>query len=418
MEAQQLNKKNLSLRLSLQKLVGHLYFFFNSVGLKGGLLYTNLLTPFFLVWIYKKGFSKTLLYSILVILPFSIANFINGVELKSFFISHVVFISTIVFVISTYIYISQYQSLKALMREILIINFILVLIAIPFYFAPYQYQKIFWYSNLFTSHKEFTRLALFTFEASYYSLLMVPIVYYYFFRTSFNSQIISGRLILFMAFFPLLLSMSFGVLGATALTAFIMIWVNRKQLITNHSFFIITFFISILFVLSVCFLLLFFSDSLLITRIWNIVNGYDTSTRGRTFESFQIAWKAVNMKSIWFGCGLGQTKFLLPDIIHTYFSHWGKQEVYRIPNAIAENLAVFGITGLMVRFSLIFYFFKKTNVNKNHFRLSLFLFAFIYQFTGSYITNVVEYTIWIFAFTDIFPEFDVNKKGINHSNQN
>jgi hypothetical protein len=37
----------------------------------------------------------------------------------------------------------------------------------------------------------------------------------------------------------------------------------------------------------------------------------------------------------------------------------------------------------------------------------LFIFIFVYQFTGSFITNLAEYVIWILAFTNAFPQFDV-----------
>ncbi|MGZ5135232.1 MAG: hypothetical protein ACXWCG_08785, partial [Flavitalea sp.] len=51
--------------------------------------------------------------------------------------------------------------------------------------------------------------------------------------------------------------------------------------------------------------------------------------------------------------------------------------------------------------------FFKTKVWSNYYRLSLFLFIFIYQFTGSYLTNIAEYVIWILAFhPGLFTEFD------------
>jgi hypothetical protein len=46
---------------------------------------------------------------------------------------------------------------------------------------------------------------------------------------------------------------------------------------------------------------------------------------------------------------------------------------------------------------------------RNYYRLLLFTFIFIYQFTGSFITNVAEYVIWIMAFTPVFREFDKGK---------
>lgn len=389
--------------------MAYLYFFFNSLGLKGGLLYTNILTPFFLFWIYKKGFIRFLLYPALIILPFSIIHYCMGVDLKTFVISHVLFASTAIFVLSAYIYISRYKSFKEVMGKIVVFNFILVLVAIPFYFMDYNYQKIFWYTNLFTTQNPFTRLALFTFEASYYSLLLVPVVYYFLFEMGFNKQLKNKRMLLLMLLLPIVLSLSFGVLGGTLITAGFMAWFNRHLFVKYRSLFNLISVFVILAILTGLALFVFFPKSLPVVRITNIFTGYDTSSRGRTIEAFQIAWLVAREKSTWFGCGLGQAKLLLPDIMHTHFAYWGKLDVYRIPNTVAETLAIFGIAGLAVRFAVIGYLFYKTKVNQNYLRLSLFLFIFIYQFTGSYITNIVEYVIWVFAFTDVFPEFNVNR---------
>lgn len=416
MEKEVTHSRLLTLKLSLQKIVVHVYFFFNSLGLKGGLLYTNILTPFLMYWIFRKRQLKPLFYAILVLIPFSLIHYQQGVDLKTFAISHALFISTIIFVICVYIYCSQYASLKTVLKQILVLNFILVLVAIPFYFAPPAYQKIFWYTNLFTGYKLYTRLALFTFEASYYALLMIPICTYYFFKHAFNNHFVKGKYELLMAFLPILLSMSFGVIGALGISACLLCWWFRKS-IANYKVpvLIITSLIFISFI-SLILLVLFKPDNMLVQRIGNIFSGEDTSTNGRTFESFAIGWKVAQLKSIWFGCGLGQVKLLMPDIVMTYFSHWGEVNAYRIPNAVAETLAIFGIFGLVVRFSLIFYFFIKTAVYTNYFRLTLFLFIFIYQFTGSYVTNSVEYVIWVLAFTDVFPEFDRPQQKNNLSN--
>jgi hypothetical protein len=400
---------NFSLKVSLQKLVAYLYFFFNSVGLKGGLLYTNILSPFFLIWIYKKGYIRYLKYPLMVILPFSIIHYSMGVHLKTFITSHILFASTIIFILSAYIYISRFSSLKEVIQKILFFNFILVLIAIPFYFMDYTYQKIFWYTNLFTTQNSFTRLSLFTFEASYYALLLIPIGYYFLFEIGFNKRLKNKGVILLMVILPFLLSLSFGVIGGTLITAVIMAWFNRHLFIKYRTLFNLMVVFIVLAILTILILFIFFPTSLPVIRITNIFMGYDTSSRGRTVEAFQIAWLVAGKKSIWFGCGLGQAKLLLPDIIHKYFSYWGNLSVYRIPNTLAETLAIFGIVGVAIRFTIIIYLFFKTNVNTNYLRLSLFLFIFIYQFTGSYITNIVEYVIWIFAFTNVFPEFNVNQ---------
>jgi hypothetical protein len=394
------------IRFSLQKALGHLYFFFNSLGLKGGLLYTNILTPFFVWSLYKHRQLKPLLSWTLLLLAYMCIQFFYGVDLKSFLISGVLFFSTLVFLFSARFYILTYKDLKMVMRQILIVNFFLLLVAIPFYFMEYNYQKWFWYTNVFTGQTNHTRLALFTYEASYYSLLLVPLCYYYWFKLILNIGNVRKEYVLLMTILPLLLSLSFGIIGGTAIAAIVLCFINREVLVKYRLTFQL---IGLGFVLCCIIILvffIFFPNSLVVKRVSNIFSGVDTSTNGRTFESFQIAWLTIQKKSIWFGCGLGQLKHLIPEVIQTHFAHWGKLEVYRIPNAMAETLGIFGIFGFLLRLLLQFYLFFKTKVYCNHYQLALFIFIFIYQFTGSYITNIVEYVIWIFAFTPVFSEFN------------
>ena len=63
--------------------------------------------------------------------------------------------------------------------------------------------------------------------------------------------------------------------------------------------------------------------------------------------------------------------------------------------------------GFTLRLLTELFLFFYTKVYANYYRLFLFLFIFLYQFTGSFITNLAEYMIWIMAFTNAFPQFDV-----------
>lgn len=396
--------------LSLQKLVAHIYFFFNSLGLTGGLLYTNLLSPILFIWLAKKKQLKYLKFIFIGLVIYSVPHVLIGVELKSFVISNLLFLSTFIFVFSCYYYINSYQSIYIVLKQILILNTLLVFVAIPFYFAESHLQKLFWYTNQFTTQLNFTRLSLFTFEASYYALLIVPLFFYYTIKHIKKQQILKGKYEIFMVILPLILSMSFGVLGGILITVCLFCWFFRDKIKRNRNIVLILsggLIFILVFVVFYCFL---FPDSLITLRLNNIFFGIDTSTKGRTTESFIIGWKVAELKSVWFGCGLGQVKHLMPQIVKTFFPHWGVLHITRIPNATAETLAIFGVTGLLVRFGLIIYLFFKTKVYANYYRLALFTFIFIYQFTGSYITNIVEYVIWTIAFSSAFPEFNIQKK--------
>ncbi|MEO8406342.1 MAG: hypothetical protein ABI480_17160, partial [Chitinophagaceae bacterium] len=156
----------------------------------------------------------------------------------------------------------------------------------------------------------------------------------------------------------------------------------------------------------------FFRQNALFLRLSNIIYGNDSSGNGRTTDAFILANKLLDEKSHYWGVGIGQIKVMGESIIRDYYFYYMDQAV-AIPNACAETLAVFGIVGLTVRIGLEIFLFFYTRTWSNYYRLLLFFFMFIYQFTGSFITNVAEYVIWILAFTNVFKQFDVQKRGIN-----
>ena len=146
----------------------------------------------------------------------------------------------------------------------------------------------------------------------------------------------------------------------------------------------------------------------------NILTGHDSSVKGRTYDAFVLASKLLEKRNEYWGVGLGQIKIIGQDVIRSYYLY-NKDFVARIPNATAETLAVFGWTGLFIRFLIEFFFFVQTKVWTNYYRLWLFLFMFIFQFIGSFITNVAEYVIWILAFTNVFEQFDTRRREIKSS---
>jgi hypothetical protein len=152
-----------------------------------------------------------------------------------------------------------------------------------------------------------------------------------------------------------------------------------------------------------------FPDNPLFARISNIINGDDTSARGRTYEAFILAHKIAAQKSLLWGIGPGQLKLIGREIIINYYSYNNMLGAVRIPNASAETIAYFGYIGLSIRILLEVVLFFYTRLYQNPYRLWLFLFVFIYQFTGSYITNAGEYLVWLLAFAPVFPDFIENQ---------
>lgn len=404
-------------KLNRYRLMAYLYFFFNNAGLPGGLLFTNLLTPFLYLWLLLKKRQPILMPLLVVLIPFDLIHIAGGVEWKSFLTSNLLFMSTYIFVQCFVYFIAHYQQTEDLYKRLLVANFIFTLLACVVYFTPFK--ELLWYKNKFTqSVNDFYRLSLLTFEASYYSLLFAPIAIYYFLKVFFKQNRQPAYVILILAGFPLLLSLSVGVLGGIAISFLALYLLHWEKIFYRKSFFRVLVLGVAAMVGITVFLYLFFPDNPIFVRLNNIYYGIDTSTKGRTSDSFSIAWMVAEERNIWFGSGLGQVKVLAHDIVKKYFNYWGELETVRIPNTVAETLAYFGIIGLLIRFGLIFYFFFKTKVLSNYYRTALFVFIFVYQFTGSYITSVIEYVIWVLAFSSAFKRFDVKQPTLSqHTNQ-
>lgn len=389
--------------------VAYLYFFFNNAGLAGGLLYTNLLTPFFYLWLLAKRKQPVLYPFFILVIPFDIIHIVNGVDWQSFIISNLLVLSTYIFVMSFHHFLHNYAYIEGIFKKILILNFGFTIVACVVYFT--SYKELLWYMNKFTNSVDgFYRLSLLTFEASYYSLLFAPIAIYYLAKLFFrlNTKPAFGTLLLVLI--PLFLSLSMGVLGAMFIAFIGLYIIHWKKIFYKRNYFNYLFFFSAASILLVILMLVFFPNNVLMIRIENIVSGLDSSAKGRTTDSFGIAWMVAKERSLWFGSGLGQVKVLAFDIVKKYYNYWGDLDVVRIPNSVAETIAIFGIFGIIIRFGLIFFFFFKTRVLDNYYRTLLFVFVFVYQFTGSYITSVVEYVIWVLAFSTVFKQFDVKQK--------
>lgn len=383
-----------------------IYFFLNSVALPFGLTYTTLLAPLLYFWILLIRKRELLLPFIAILAPYIILQLVLlDVDHQSYFISLLNLIMVYVFCQAVYTFLKVCKDPEKILRQILIVNFIFCVIAIPVYFSAF-YDVVWMEQNVSRGLKNFRRFKLFTYEPSYYALLFIPLFFYFLLQYFFRQNKIPGGLLLVMIFLPLILSFSIGVITA-ALVAGVVTWIiyfrklTRKKRIFNAMVYTGVTLISGFIVL-----LLFFRNNPFFIRMRNIFSGSDTSARGRTSEAFLIAEKILDNANAWWGVGLGQIKVAGGDLIRKYYQYEPGVAV-AIPNAAAETLAVFGWTGFILRLLIEISLFYFTRVWKNYYRLLLFIFIFLYQFTGSFITNAAEYVIWILAFTNVFRQFDV-----------
>jgi hypothetical protein len=389
-----------------------LYFFVNSLGLPRGLLYTSLLAPFFYVWLLLKNKKEPVLPFIALLLPFLIAHLIFiGVDEKAYMITVLNLIAVYIFCQAFYTWLKTDNDKEKIFLQLIYVNTFLCLVAVVFYFTP----LIDWFwirQNLTSKVEDFFRLKMFTYEASYYALLYVPLFSFFFLQYILQKNSLNKWWLLFMLFLPFILSFSVGVIAGLVFAGLICFFIHFRALHTKKR--IVNGFINVGFTLAVSFVFLFvfFRNNPVFIRLENIFSGNDSSASGRTGDAFIIAARLLQEGNPYWGIGPGQLKIEGADLIRSYYLYHYSLPV-AIPNAAAETLALFGWVGFFARMTAELFFFFFTKPWKNYYRLLLFLFIFIYQFTGSFITNVGEYVIWILAFTNAFPEFDVKKRKEN-----
>jgi len=299
---------------------------------------------------------------------------------------------------------------------ILKINLIFCCIAIILFFTPYA-EFLWTIRNLTTEMRDFPRLQLLTYEPSYYSLLLAPLAIYYFLKFFLYPttwvKVISYLLLLIL---PLTLSFSLGVIAGLLLT-FVLFFVLNAHLLRKKrgTFFTIAFILS-LTAITLTLLLIFYPENPLYARLVDLMQGKDTSASGRTTNALFLAFQIAERKSLFFGVGLGQIKVVGTEIIREFYNYTLNDIAsIRIPNAIGETIAMFGISGLFIRLGLQVYLYFKVKVYTNYYRIAIFTFVFIYQFTGSFFNNSAEIILWIIAFTPCAKLFD-KKQVLKHRN--
>jgi hypothetical protein len=385
-----------------------IYFFINTLGLPLGLTYTAILSPFFYWWVTIKRKQEILLPFLGAILLFAVIHFNNGVDQASYIISLLNILVVYIFCQAAYTFFKSCKNFDHIYWRLFVINFILCILAVPLYFTAYK--NILWIEQYLTEGvNNFLRLKLFTYEASYYATLFTPLFFFFFLQVILKQNKQSVWKLLPMLFLPYLLSFSLGVISSVLVAITLTYLFYFKKLTRRKRVINIIFLGASAAIFLTVILLVFFPGNALFLRIENIFAGEDSSGRGRTFEAFILADKMLSEKSYVWGIGIGQIKILGSEIIRDFYVYPLDYNVFTIPNAVAETWAIFGWVGLILRILMEVVLFFYTRTWTNYYRLLLFLFIFLYQFTGSFITNLAEYVIWILAFTNAFPQFDVRR---------
>ncbi len=171
------------------------YFFVNSVALPFGVTYTALLAPFFYFWILLRRKKEIVFPFVLILTPFIIMQVLYvDVVRKVYFYSLLNVIFVYIFCQAVYTFLNVCLDVEKIFRRLLIINFILCLVSIILYFTPWN--DIVWIQQELTEGvNDFRRLKLFTYEASYYATLFVPLFCFYSLQYLFRRNELKGWLL-------------------------------------------------------------------------------------------------------------------------------------------------------------------------------------------------------------------------------
>lgn len=385
-----------------------LYFTANNFLLPHGLLFTTLLTPVFLYWLFKTdGLVVFLKWTLLLLLPIPFHLF-TGFEIRSYIVSTILVFSAWVFLFTALKAVARLdEDIEGAFRVVLIVNSILLaaaLLILPF--APVR--DLMWYSIPISPNiPGFPRLKLLAYESSHYALLLSPVLLYFLLRVALR-QANHSFLLLVAVFLPLGLSLSFGVLAALLIALFagsLVVWRRLPKYYFRFSFYV-----ALGLVLLTIVVFLIWPENPVFTRLDNIFTGSDTSAKGRLYDSFRFATDLIRGGYLLMGIGPGQIKVLAHDLIINYYRYSGEfAEIVRIPNSMAEMLATYGVYGFMLKLFFEIYFFIRLRIYRNFYTLILFLFLFLYQFTGSFIVNAAELGGWAIVYRGRLARFDLFK---------
>lgn len=381
-----------------------LYFFFNNAGLPQGLLYTTLLTPVFLYWLFKEhDLRNCLKWSLLLLIPIPFQLF-SDIDTLAYIQSSVLMFSAWIFFYTALKAVYRIKSqLEQVFFKVLILNAILVVIALILLPIP-GLRDVMWNSIPISPNiPPFPRLNLFAYEPSHYALLLSPVFMFYGLKVLTGQQKHALLYLLAIAI-PLLLSLSFGVIGAFFIAMIIALLIYMKHIPTDawKAMMYVLFMVLAVIVAAI----LLWPENPVWIRIMNIFTGTDTSAKGRLLDSFMFAADLSSQHNFWFGVGPGQVKILAHDLIINHYQYSGEfAEIVRIPNSMGEMLATYGFYGFVLKIFFEIYFFVRLKIYNNLFSLSLFIFIFIYQFTGSFVMNIAELGVWAIVFSSGFERF-------------
>jgi hypothetical protein len=369
-----------------------IYFFFNSFDFfPPGLMVTSILSPLFYIWLLNKKKSFVLEPLLIFLAPFAVVNFIDGgLVWKDYLISFLLLVTVYTTVYAFAVRLQELQSIDALVRLLIWINLAVAAVGLVVRFTPY-YQLMWQDHSLTSTGTGQIRYRMFTYEPAHYAMIIVPLLLYAYWQFVQKKNFKNFRLLIAITI-PFGMALSFGAVVAVALG------ILASQAILHRNLRQTKWFVAA-GLLCIGVYVALPDTSHLKTRVNNVLEGNDSSTNVRTTASYIAAYEIAKKRDVWFGVGLGQSKLFVEGV-----STWG-QSSPRLGSVVADNLAEFGIVGLLIRFVVEAVFLFRGRPWQNPFRFSLFVVVFLLQFGGGYMSDPAEYFGWVMALSTSFNLF-------------
>ena len=370
------------------------YLFINGIDiLPLGLLITSVLSPLLYIWLLLKQRRFVLEAFLAVLCPFAIANAVDGIDWSLYLVSFLLLLTVYVTAYAFAVAVGEIHSWASLLEPLIWINFMLACVGLVVRFTPWYHLMWQELGAVDTGGVILIRFRMFAYEPSYYSLLLAPLALYSYWLVV-RRRTLYSVLLFVVTLFPMLMSLSFGVISGMILAVTLVHLLSGKGL-ARYAWVLTA---------SVAFMLGYLAlpaENVIRLRIDNIISGNDASASVRSSGSLSAAYAMAKEKDIWFGVGLGQVK-----LYGNRFIGWGTG---RLTSAFADTLGQFGLAGVSLRILLEILFFFRTRCYREPFRFSLFLLMFIFQFAGSFVTNLAEYVIWALAFLPSLEMFSMER---------
>jgi len=293
---------------------------------------------------------------------------------------------------------SHLHDWRSLLNSLSLLNVILLAGFLLLWFTPWR-DSVWWTFFLSSSVGQFTRLKGLSYEPSYYALSLAPLFLYQF--SGFLKADFGWKRIILLAGISLglVFSFSFGVLGGLILAIGFsyLYFLHKPEFVRETRKLVILIICLGLGGFTITYFL--FPSSVLFVRLGDLINGRDLSGNSRLFDSFLLSFQILGPDRIWLGLGPGQLKMEGYSIIKAFYNYtWQDSWAPAMPNSITDWLCSFGLIGVSLKLGTEVYLFFNRKVYLDFFRLSCFVFIFIYQFTGGYLFCLPELVLWAIAF--------------------